>query len=138
MLYDYQYTIIAIISMLALFALVYYRKSYSTGSNRVFLSLMYANLLGSVFDFITFYTISFPERYSMYINYISNMLYLFTFAILPVTYARYIINLLREEKLIKPIGWFSLIMGVIEAVLIFTTHITHFIFYLTLYNRVVN
>ena len=129
MLYDYQYTVIAVLVTVVLMILVYQRKSYSSKSNRVFMSLLYANLLAAATDVFTFWTISYPERYPTWVLYASNIIYLWLFGTVAATFLRYITTLVGEIRVEKAGIMQYLFMVITEGVLLLTTPWTHWIFY---------
>ena len=129
MLYDYQYTVIAVVTTLVLLIIIYQRKGYSSADNRVFMSLIYVNLLGAAADLFTYWTISYPEDYSHTVLYASNIVYLLLFGLTGLTFVRYIMTLTGEEKAIRA-GWIQyLIAAAVEAALILTTPRTGLIIY---------
>ena len=89
MLYDYQYAVAAIIANLMLILIVLQKRSYTTRSNRTFMRLLVLNLCTTVADLFTFFTISYPARFSETVLYASNVLYLLLYASMSALVAIY-------------------------------------------------
>ena len=128
MLYDYQYTVIAALVSAVLLTLIYQRKGYPSPSNRVFMRMMYVNLLATCADIFTFWTISFPERYPAWVLYGSNILYLWIFGMLPLMFARYLAALSGDERIKRVCRIQCAAAAGIEGVLLIASPLTGWVF----------
>ena len=129
MLYDYQYTLTAILVSLVLLGLVYQRRNYASPSNRVFIWLLYANLLAEAADMFTFWTISYPERYARWLLYLSNIVYLWLFGIVSASFLWYITALVGEKRIVRNGFRQFVCAAAAEGLLLAGTPWTHWIFY---------
>ena len=76
MLYVYHYDVAAIVATsLALF-FFFLRSKYDSKSNRLFFCMIISNLLAAIFDLISCFNISYPEKYALWFNYVVSLGYL--------------------------------------------------------------
>ena len=130
MLYDYQYTVAAIITLAVLFVISYQRRSFSNSkSNLIYFRLLYCNFFAAVLDLFTFFTISYPQNYSPFVRYASNCIYLFVYELLVMTFVKYISALTHAPKPKRLSGFAYFAVLTVDAILLLTTPFTHLIFY---------
>lgn len=129
MKYDYQYAIAAIVATITLLFIVYHRRSYPTLSNRIFILILVLNLVSASADMVTFWTISYPQNYSLPILYLTNMVYLITYSAFGASFLVYVGSLAKTESAksismaIAAFGW-----GII-TILVLSTPFTHWMIY---------
>lgn len=124
-----QYCEASVAATVVLLIMYFLKQNYSTRSNRIFVLMLVDNLVSSALNIFTFYTISFPERYPMWVNYLSNQVYLVLFNLMGVLFMLYIDAMIKDPKAkltIRALAWG--IMAV-DCLLLFTSSITHFTIY---------
>lgn len=115
MLYVFQYDVASIVvTSLSLF-LFMLRSKYDSKSNRIFFCLIICNLLASVFNLISCFTISFPERYPLWYCNITVLGYLLFYNYVYILCFAYIDS---KGKLIKQ---FSIVKHLCSYLLVFYT-----------------
>lgn len=107
----------------------YLRQNYSTVRNKLFLALIIDNLLVSIVNIISVYTISYPKLFSLGTNYFINELYLFLYNLLAIIFLLYISSLVKSSFYRKCIYCSTVIIFIVETIIIFTTSYTHFVIY---------
>ena len=130
MLYDYQYTIAGLLATLVLLLVSLQRRGYLySKSNQIYFSLIYCNLISGCFDLTTFWTISYPQSYSLVYDYATNISYLIFYSILAATFFRYIAALTGGKTIQKTTRCLYLAAVIIQTLLLLTTPLTHWIIY---------
>ena len=129
LLYDYQYDVAAIIVLVCMLFFFSLRKTFMGKSGRVFVSLIICDLIAAVLDWISCYTISYPDRYPLYFNYIVSLGYLFFYNMMSVLYLVYIDSKTKLESFRKFIIAYVHIMMVFYFVVIFSSPWTHWVAY---------
>ncbi|MDE7208078.1 MAG: EAL domain-containing protein [Lachnospiraceae bacterium] len=105
--YIIHYDIAAIIVTVVIGIHFYMKKNISTVQNRIFKALLAVELLASVFDLMTVFTIKNPMSLTRPLHYVLNVVYLAMFNLTPVVYFTYILKVIkktasssRKEKLL--------------------------------------
>lgn len=105
--YIIHYDIAAIIVTVVIGIHFYMKKNISTVQNRIFKALLAVELLASVFDLMTVFTIRNPMSLTRPLHYALNVVYLAMFNLTPVVYFTYILKVIkktasssRKEKLL--------------------------------------
>lgn len=129
MLYDYQYDIGAIIISTLLLVIYGLKNKYRTKSNHIFYIMTTSNLMASIFDLISCFTISFPENFPIVLNYAVSMGFLFCYNMMSIFYFAYVDAIGKVEKYRKFAKITQIVTTLYLAITIFTTPFTHLIFY---------
>ena len=124
-----QYCEAAVAATIVLLVMYLLKENYSTRQNRLFICLLIDNLFASALNILTFYTISFPERYPMWLNHLSNQVYLMLFNLMGVLFMLYIDALIRLPKYKKGIRVLAWGIIAVDAFLLFSSPYTHFSIY---------
>lgn len=105
--YIIHYDIAAIIVTVVIGIHFYLKKNISTIQNRIFKVLLTVELMASIFDLVTVFTIRYPMCTTRLVHYILNVVYLAMFNLTPVVYFIYILKVIkktasssRKEKLL--------------------------------------
>lgn len=94
--YIIHYDIAAIIVTIVIGIHFYMKKNISTIQNRIFKLLLGVELVASLLDLITVYTIKHPLSVGQAVHYGLNMLYLAMFNLTPVVYFTYILKVIKK------------------------------------------
>lgn len=129
MLYDYQYDVVSLIAVIFLLSVYLLRRNYKTKSNLLLLLLIVCDLFGSLFDFASCFTISYPKEYPMWFNLVVCHGYQLFFNLMGVLFFLYIDSKAKIEKMWKPAKIIAAISIVFETLIIVTSPITHWISY---------
>lgn len=129
MLYDYQYDIAALSIMSVLLCVFLLRNKYNDKSNKIFLLLIIFNVIASILDIISCFTISYPERFPLIFNYIISLGYLFFYNMLSIIYFAYIDAKGKVEKFKKPAQLAIIVSTLYYAITIFTSPFFHLVAY---------
>lgn len=129
MLYDIQYDIASLIAVFTLLTIYVIRRTYKTKSNKLFYALLVCDIFGASFDILSCVCISYPTLLPMWYNYIGCLGYLFLYNMMGVLFYAYIDSRAKIPCMEKISKLIVLGVIVIEAVLIFTSPITHWIAY---------
>ena len=90
LLYNPHYCVASIGATFILLVVFFMKRNYSLRSNRIFFAMLIDNLLASAVNIVTFYTISFPERFPQWFDYASNMAYLILYNFMGVLFLLYV------------------------------------------------
>ena len=129
MLYNYYFDIAALISGLFLLTVYIIRKSLSTRSNKLLHVLIVVCVLGSFFDVISCFSISYPDRYPMWFNYLTCYGYLFFYNLMGVLFFAYIDSKTKIAKIFSFVRNYVRLITLIEFLLIFTSPFTRLVSY---------
>lgn len=129
MLYDYQYDVVSIIAVCFLLAIYVSRRTYKTKSNTILLLLLVCDLFGASFDVASIFSISFPERYPMWINYFTTLGNIFFYNMMGVLFFGYIDSRAKIAPMWKTTKWIVAVVVAFESILIFLSPITHWVIY---------
>ncbi len=88
--YDIQYDLAAILATVVLLIVFQTRRSYVTKANTIFLLVLIFDLVAAVFDAISCYTITYPDRVPVAVNYIVSLGYLLFYNMMSVMFFLYI------------------------------------------------
>lgn len=129
MLYDYQYDVAAIVATFLLLSIYLIRKSYETKSTKIFLSIIVVDFLAALFDAISCFTISYPEKYSLAFSYVVCYGYFFFYNLLSTLFLVYIDSKAKIEKYRKPVIIVTWATIAFYMVTIFSSPWTHAVAY---------
>ena len=129
MLYSYQYDVAAIIVTTALLLTFFIRQKYLIRSSYFFFGLVLANLLASIADLISCFTISYPGNYSLFFNQLINETYLISYNLEAPIFFLFVNEMASDDKLKKKLEKLSLVVIIVELLLIITSPFTKLIFY---------
>lgn len=129
MLYEIQYDVMSIIAICFLLSVYVLRRNYKTKANTILLLLIICDLLGAVFDIASCYAITYPERYSMWQNYIMTQGYIFFYNMMGVLFFAYIDSKTKIKVLWKPVKMIIALIVLLESFWIFSSPLTHVISY---------
>ena len=90
LLYHPEFCYCSIAATLILLVMYFMKRNYNMRSNIIFFLMLIDNLLASALNITTFYVISFPERFPLWICYLSNETYLFVYNMMAVLFLLYI------------------------------------------------
>ncbi len=129
LLYHPEYCYCSIAATLILLVMYFMKRNYSMRSNIIFFIMLLTNLITSIFDVFTIYTISFPDRYPLWLCYAANEIYLFIFNFMSVLFMLYIDSKTKIGSIRTLIRIIAAAILIYDAAVIFTTHFTHQIIY---------
>jgi len=130
MLYDYQYDIAAIAISIALLIIYWSRKNFTNKSNQLYFALLVCSLLSSGLDLISCFTISYPERYPLWLIYFSALGYIFFFNMMGVLFLLYLDSKTKIRRIKKPIAYLARFVTVFDFIVIASSPFTHMVAYL--------
>ena len=130
MLYKHEYIVAALLICSVLFATYLIRNKHLNKSGKIFAGMIVCLFLASFFNFVSIFTISFPQKYNIIFDYVISQLYLFFCNFLYVLVFRYIDAKAKIKFLEMPSKVISIFMSSYLILSIATTPFTHFIFYL--------
>ena len=102
MLYVYHYDVAAIVATSLTLFIFFLRSKYDSKSNRLFFCIIISNLLAAIFDLISCFTISYPEKYALWFNYVVSLGYLLFYDFVAVFGFAYIDS---KGKITKQLHW---------------------------------
>jgi len=129
LLYIYQYDVAAIILDVVMLLIFFVRNRHASNSNRIFRLIVFSNLLASVFDLISCFTISNPQDYPLLLNYVVSLGYLFFYNCLAVLFLLYVSVRGKIEKQQRLVGFACLGLVAFYGLAIFTSPWTHLVAY---------
>lgn len=129
MAYDYQYDLAAVAVTLMLFIIYWSRKNLNNRSNRLFLALIVCNLLATITDILSIYSISYPESVPRWFASVTSMSYLYFFNMMGVLFLVYLDSKTKISKLRKPIRILAYSVTLLYFLLIFLSPWTHAVAY---------
>ncbi|MBR3646457.1 MAG: EAL domain-containing protein [Lachnospiraceae bacterium] len=129
MMYYPQYCEAAVIASVILLVMYFLRQNYYTTKNQIFLAMIVDNLLASIVNICTVYTVSYPKNYSVGLNYFLNGLYYALYNFLAILFMLYIAALVKVRFYRKLIQYIAGVFFIVEMALISTTEYTHWVFY---------
>lgn len=129
MLYDYQYNIAAIVATILLFSICMLRRTFVSKSTIVFVVIIINDFAAAVFDAISIFTISYPEKYPQALNYLVCLSYLFFYNMMSSLFLVYIDTKAKIPAMRKPVRIFAIVSTIYYAVTIFSSPWTHWVAY---------
>lgn len=114
---------------LILLIIIMFRGSYPTRANKIFMWMCVDSFAAALVNLTTFYTVSFPERYPIFLCYLSNLSYLFLFNLTASIFLMYVDALTQLTAFRKPVRILFWGVTIAEAVLLLTSPVTHLIIY---------
>ena len=129
LLYSYQFDVVSLIAIMFLLTIYVLRRNYKTRSNFILLLLMVCDLLGSLFDLVSCFTISYPDRYPMWFNLIIVHGYQLFFNYMGVLFFLYIDSKAKIGAMWKTSKLIAVICLVFQTVVIVTSPLTHLVSY---------
>lgn len=127
--YHPQYCVCAIVATVILFVMYFMKRNFKTRKNRIFLIMLIDNLLAASVNITTFYVISFPEQYPLWVSYLSNLFYLSVYNLMAVLFLLYVDSMTKIPSMQRPV---KIIAGVIlcyDLLLLWTSPFTHLAVY---------
>ena len=97
MLYNYWFDAAAAVLTLFLLLLHYLRRTWVKTEVRVYRLLLWLNLIAALADLVSAWTISFPERFPLWLNYGINILYLSSYNLSATTFLLFMLTSLRGK-----------------------------------------
>lgn len=129
MLYNYYFDIAALIANLFLLAIYIMRRTLRTRSNKLLFVLLVVAFFGSLFDVISCFCISYPDRYSVGFNYFICCGYLFFYNAMGILFFAYIDSKTKIQSLYVPVRRYIRGILIVEFILIYSSRWTHFVAY---------
>jgi len=129
MKYNYYFDVAALFLGMFILAVYAIRRPFRKRSNIYLLILLLSNILGSAFDIASCFSISFPDSYHMWYNYLTCYGYLLAYNFTGIMYLAYIDSKAKIPKLYKPVRIYVNVMCFVEAILICTSPFTHLVSY---------
>ncbi len=129
MLYDYHYDLGAALICIVLLIIFHLRKSIYTKSYRIFLILITCNLIASVTDAISCFTISYPHSYPLWLNYVVSLGYLFFYNELSVLFFLYIDSKAKIKRIRHAVQIVSTLMTAFFFLTIASSPWSHLVAY---------
>ncbi len=129
LLYNPHYCIASAGATCILLIVFFMKRNYSLRSNKIFFVMLIDNLLASLVNITTFYTISFPERYPMWLNYASNISYMILYNFMAVLFLLYVDSKTKIGSIKKVMSLIGAAVVIYDTAMILLTPITKQIFY---------
>lgn len=129
LLYRPEYCYCSIAATIILLVMYFMKRNYNMRSNIIFFLMLIDNLLASALNITTFYVISFPERFPLWICYLSNETYLFVYNMMAVLFLLYIDSKTKIGSIKKLVKFIAAAIMIYDAALLFTTHFSHMAIY---------
>ncbi len=129
MLYYPQYCVASVAITLVLITIYFLKQNYSTKQNKIFMLLIFDNLLASGINLASIYIISYPESYPLWLDNLVNQVYLLLFSGMAVLSLLYVDSIVKLPRCKKPVQIFSVVLMLVEAFFLFTSPYTHWITY---------
>ncbi len=129
LLYNPHYCIASVGANCILLIMFFMKRNYSLRSNKIFFVMLIDNLLASLINITTFYTISFPERHPQWINYASNIAYLLVYNFMAVLFLLYVDSKTKIGSIKKVMSMIGTTIIIYDAFVILTTPFTKWIIY---------
>ncbi len=126
--YVYQYDIAACFLIGVLIILMMLRRGYPTTANKIYIAMLFSNLVAAVLDLLTVFIISTPTALPMWLNYLVNMLYFATFNGCAILYFAYVIIIIKDRKASKFEQWAFVAVIAIDLAIIGSTPLTGWAF----------
>lgn len=125
MKYIIHYDVAALFVTIATALHFYVRKSIPTTQNKIFKWLMSFQLLATVFDLITVYTIEHPDAVSTPMHFALNQTYLIFCNLISAIYFIYILKVIKKKAEVRKLERaFMIILITVDVLLILSTPIT--------------
>lgn len=129
LLYNPHYCVASIGATCILLVVFFMKRNYSLRSNRIFFVMLIDNLLASIVNITTFYTISFPERYPLWFDYASNMAYLFFYNFMGVLFLLYVDSKTKIGSIKKTMFLIGSAIFIYDTIMILLSPVTKLIIY---------
>lgn len=129
MLYVYHYDIAAIIVCTIMMIMYATRRGYPTRTGGLFFTIVTVTFVSAFSDCISAFTLSYAKDIPLWVNYFVNMLYLLSYNTMGALFFAYTIMVTKDEDATDFQNRIWRVVIFVDAVMILTTPITHFIFY---------
>lgn len=96
--YIYHYDLAAILICIIVGGLFFSKKHFPSKSNRLFLTIGALIIIASVFDVFTVYTLSHIDTFPIWLNYLINEVFFFSFNCIYIVYLIYILLITERHK----------------------------------------
>lgn len=128
-MYDYQYNIAAMIVLGCMMFSFSMKKTFVGKSARIFTAIMLFDFLAAAMDWVSCYTISYPQNYPLWLNYVVCLGYLLLYNDISVIYLLYIDSKTKIKWLKKPIYIYAGLLFAFYTIVILTSPWTHLVAY---------
>lgn len=129
LLYYPHFCMAAVAATGILFVMYFMKRNFPGRSNRIFFMMLIDNLLASAINILTFYTISFPERYPLWLCNLSNILYLFVYNLMSVLFLLYVDSMAKIPVMEKPVRIFAAVILSYDGIMLALSPYTHLMIY---------
>jgi EAL domain-containing protein (putative c-di-GMP-specific phosphodiesterase class I) len=129
MLYIYQYDVAALAICMIIMIMYATRRGYPTKSGAMFFTIVVVTFISSFTDFISAFTVSCARDIPVWINYLVNMLYLLSYNTIGALFYAYALMVVKGDAATGFENRLWKVIIALEALLILTNPVTHFIFY---------
>lgn len=120
--YIFHYDIAAILICIIVGGLFFSKKHFPSKSNRLFLCIGALIITASVFDIISVYSLNHIGTFPLWLNYIVNQIYFFSFNCIYIVYLIYLLLITEQNKdrcgkVMKVVNTFALLYITLSIVL---------------------
>lgn len=129
LLYYPQFCMCAAAASIILMIMYFMKRNYGTRSNRIFFIMLVDNLAASLINITTFYVISFPERYPMWLCNLSNIVYLFLYNAMAVLFLLYVDSMTKVPALRIPVRIIAAGVLIYDGIMLAISPRTHLVIY---------
>lgn len=105
------------------------RKNFPTYSNKLYACMLAGNLFATAMDLVTVFTIAKADTLPLWVNYLTNIVYLTSFNGCAVLYYMYVLAITKENRTTRLDRAVAIAVITIDVVFISTTPLTKWIFF---------
>ncbi|MBE6902155.1 MAG: EAL domain-containing protein [Ruminococcaceae bacterium] len=127
--YIYEFDIAACALMIMFSVLLAIRKNFPTYSNKLYACMLAGNLFATAMDLVTVFTIAKADTLPLWVNYLTNIVYLTSFNGCAVLYYMYVLAITKENRTTRLDRAVAIAVITIDVVFISTTPLTKWIFF---------
>lgn len=124
---DYEIASLCVLGLLLVIYLM--RRSIGSTTSKIFVWMLVCNFVSVLFNTISAYTISYPERVSLPLNYFTNIVYLLTVCLSAVIFFVYVVYVTGEKKYKRFLLWLTAAVVAADTLLLVTTPLTKLVIY---------
>lgn len=129
LLYYPQFCMAAVGATFILMIMYFMKRNFNTRSNRIFFVMLIDNLLASLINISTFYVITFPEKYPLWVCNMCNVVYLFLYNLMAVLFLIYVDSKTKVPGVKYFIWTVAILIGLYDFVILFSSPYTHLAIY---------
>lgn len=129
LLYYPQFCMCAAVATIMLMIMYFMKRNYATRSNRIFFIMLVDNLAASLINITTFYVITYPERYPLWVCNLSNIVYLFLYNAMSVLFLLYVDSMTKVPALKIPVRVIAAVVLLYDGIMLIISPYTHLIIY---------